>query len=237
MPNSLANRTTVRGPDAFELYRTDIPARSAEPPLAHNRPRGRWTLPGSFPSYRSGYSVSYWGPDHLQFLTLVEVNPAVRFIRARPETLEWFDGCKWIEHTPDFGVWTDHGWAYCDIAQPQSSSKVAARRTAALKTGVSRMGGHYRAISAAELRIEPRLSNSKQVNSCSAPGFPAEDANTVVRVMPRCGASDIREIASCAGMAEGEALAAVLNLVWHGILAVDMSLHLSFSTKVWKAGQ
>ena len=99
----------------FSLFRTTVPHRNPEPPLAHYRPHGMWTEPSSFPSYRSGYSVSYWGREQHTFLVLVEADPRVRSIRARPETFEWFDGENWIEHTPAFGVWTDRGCGMFDI--------------------------------------------------------------------------------------------------------------------------
>ncbi|MDX8529774.1 hypothetical protein RFM41_10510 [Mesorhizobium sp. VK25A] len=219
----------------FSLYRTNVPYRSPEPPLAHTKPKGRWTVASGFPSRRSGYCVSYWGFEQHQFLTLAEVNPSVRSIRARPETLEWFDGSKWIEHTPDFGVYTSAGWLYCDIANPKhAESDLVAKRTRALDAGLARDGGRYRRFMPADLRVEPRLSNSKQINDCSGPDIPEADLNKVSRVMPPDGAVDIHGVASMTGMPEGEALAAVLCLAWHGVVGADMSAFLSFSTRVWR---
>lgn len=221
----------------FEIYRTNLPHRNPEPPLAHSRPLGRWTVPSGFPSYRSDYSVSYWGPDQFRFLVLAEVNPSVVAIRARPETLEWFDGDKWIEHTPAFGVWTDVGWAYFDIANPRHTASLAvARRTRALSAGLARDGGRYRVVAAPQLAIEPRLSNSKQVNACSGLEIPEDEANRVAAAMPSTGATEVRLLGERSGIPPGQALAAVLNLAWRGEVRVDMGSPFSFSTAVWRAG-
>ncbi|UVK49851.1 hypothetical protein DBIPINDM_007929 (plasmid) [Mesorhizobium sp. AR02] len=214
-------------------HRTNIPYRNPEPPLAHTKPKGRWTIASGFPSYRSGYCVSYWGFEQHQFLTLAEVNPTVSSIRARPETLEWFDGSKWIEHTPDFGVWTDHGCGLFDIESPAAfQSPMSQLRAKALARSLARSGTSYRTVPRNELKIQPRLGNSKDVNSCSGLVFPDGEDSRVFTATPAVGSDTVSGIAMRSRIPVGEAFAAILNLVWRGVLKIDMGTEFSHASMV-----
>ncbi|MER9337425.1 hypothetical protein NKJ06_26150 [Mesorhizobium sp. M0293] len=220
-------------PHDFALFRTNVPHRTPEPPLAHYRPLGRWTEPSGFPSYRSGYSVSYWGPEQLSFLTLTEVNPSVRRIRARPETFEWFDGKRWLEHTPAFGVWTDHGCGLFDIESPAAhQSPMSQLRAKALARSLARSGTSYRTVPRNELKIQPRLGNSKEVNSCSGLVFPDGEDSRVLMAAPAGGSDTVGGIAMRSRIPVGKAFAAILNLVWRGVLEIDMGTEFSHASMV-----
>lgn len=229
--------TTPKNTDKidFAIFRTDVPHRNPEPPLAHTRPLGRWTEPSGFPSFRSGYSVSYWGPEQHSLLTLMEVNPSVKKIRARPEPFEWYDGRNWREHTPAFGVWTDHGCGMFDIGLPEAlRSPMTRLRAKALTYSLGRQGITYKEFPREKLKIQPRLGNSAEINACAPFVFRNGEDNRVFDATPKVGKETVAAIARSAGIPAGEAFAAILNLVWRGLVEIDMGTKFSHSSQVWR---
>jgi hypothetical protein len=183
---------------------------------------GGWTTAGTFTSYRCGYDVSFWGEHQFNFLALVEVQPSVRMIHARPEELEWFDGNRWRVHVPDFLVRTDRGSSMFDIEEHGREKAPAARvMSRSLRISLAERGIGYRMLSAKPLSANPRLSNATLVNASAWNRLPEEFVGDVELEMPSAGASS-REIARTMNADPREVLTAALHLMWHGRLAADI---------------
>lgn len=153
-------------PPALGFRRTNLPNRGTQPSPVHMGREGGWTTAGTFTSYRCGYDVSFWGEHQFNFLALVEVQPSVRTIHARPEELEWFDGNRWHVHVPDFLVRTDRGSSMFDIEEHGREKAPAARvMNRSLRLSLAERGIGYRMLSAKPLSANPRLSNATLVNA------------------------------------------------------------------------
>ncbi|TPK93183.1 MULTISPECIES: hypothetical protein [unclassified Mesorhizobium] len=211
------------GSPAHQTRRTNVPHRKQEPIPANDRPLGLWTEPGTFPSYRNGYSISFWGDLQLDFLTIMEADPAVLEIRSRPEPVQWFDGDCWHEHTPAFSIRTRQGFVYFDVLPEKDAESTEYRRKhAAVKAVLAQRGIGFRHITKTKLRIQPRLDNARLVYMHSGEDVSQENKARVERLFKGGSAMTAAEVADRSSLPFGEALAAVLNLVWLGVLSIDM---------------
>lgn len=212
------------------IRRTDIPHRGQQPKPAHMQPEGAWTTAGTFTSYRCGYDISFWGEHQFNFLALVEVQPDVRLIHARPRPLEWFDGERWHRHVPDFLVRTLHGESFFDVEEGGAEKTEAVRlRERALRSSQGRARIGYRVFGAAPLLAQPRLANSKTINAYARTTLPEEFVEIVSDRMA-VGEATANEVGAVIGADPREVLAAALHLVWHGRLHVDIHREVDIAT-------
>jgi hypothetical protein len=220
---------------ANQTRRTNVPHRKQEPVPANDRPLGLWTEPGTFPSFRNGYSISFWGDLQLDFLTIMEADPSVLEIQSRPEPVQWFDGDCWREHTPAFSVRTRQGFVYFDVVPEEDADTIGYRRTlAAVKAVLAQRGIGFRHITKTKLRIQPRLDNARLVYMHSGEDVSQENKARVERLFKGGSAMTAADVAARSGLPFGEALAAVLNLVWLGVLSIDMGKEIGRSSVVWR---
>lgn len=218
------------GRGSFDVIRSNVPFRGKEPEPCHLKPEGRWVRPGKFPSYRNGYSLSYWGHGQLSFVVLAEVQPSLTGIHARPEFVEWFDGSVWNEHAPDFAVWTARGLVYVDVEGDATFRKDRTRvRSAALRNGLAARGIGYRCFRAKPFDAQPRLDRAKTINRFARSRLPEEALRMIYRAVPAQGAATARAVAAACSIDARLCLGGLLHHAWHGRLHVDVAAELDFS--------
>lgn len=218
------------GRGSFDVIRANVPFRAKEPEPCHLKPEGRWVRPGKFPSYRNGYSLSYWGHGQLSFLVLAEVQPSITGIHARPEFVEWFDGSVWREHAPDFALWTPRGPVYVDIeGDAKFRSEATQARSAALRSELAKRSIGYRCFRAKPFDAQPRLDRAKTINRFARSRLPEEVLRMIYRAVPANGSSTVREIAAEYAIDARLCLGGLLHHAWHGRLHVDVAAELNFS--------
>jgi hypothetical protein len=219
---------TDPGRGSFGVVRANVPFRAREPEPCHLKPEGRWVKRGKFPSYRNGYSLSYWGPGQLNFLVLAEARPSITGMHARPEPVEWFDGSVWKEHAPDFGMWTARGAVYVDI-EGDATFQNSTARSAALKGTLAARGIGYRCFRAKPLDAQPRLDRVKTINRFARSRLPEETLRMIHWAVAARESSTAREVAAACAIDAGLCLGGLLHHVWHGRLHVDLAAELDFS--------
>ncbi|MCV3244093.1 hypothetical protein [Mesorhizobium sp. ZC-5] len=82
-----------------------------------------------------------------------------------------------------------------DIERKGGPTALSELRTKALRSALGRSGTVYKVFPLKELRFNPRLANSKQVNSCANIEFPDGEDNRVAMAVPVSGAATVSEIA------------------------------------------
>lgn len=139
------SRGSKRPDDGFVLERANIPHRRPSPEPDNLAPVGRRTVHSSFQSYRSGWSIPYWGDGQFAVLAHMEIDPAVRWMRSRPAGVEFFDGERWTEHVTAFEFGTASGPVYADVLdRGEAATAGAADMIGRIREAVARRGAVYR---------------------------------------------------------------------------------------------
>jgi len=119
---------------------------------------------GYFPSRKFG-RLEYERHLERDFLRLMEVDPAVSFLRHQPCTLFWTDELGNIhEHFPDFAL-VRHGSPAIIEVKPATETPTFAYRTKALERQLARKGVVYKVVTELFVRREPTLSNAIELLS------------------------------------------------------------------------
>jgi hypothetical protein len=224
------------GRGSFDVIRADVPFRGKEPEPCHTKPEGRWVRPGKFPSYRNGYSLSYWGHGQLSFLVLAEVQPAISEIHARPEFVDWFDGSVWKQHAPDFALWTGRGLVYVDVEGEAAFRKEATQsRSSALRNRLGSRDIGYRCFRAKPFDAQPRLDRAKTINRFARSRLPEETLRLIYRAVPAEASATTRSVAAACSLEPRLCLGGLLHHVWHGRLQVDLAAELDFTSSFRRA--
>lgn len=221
---------------ALGLRRTAVPHRNRTPEPAHRRPEGLWTKPGTFTSYLTGMGVHFWNDVQLDFLTLMEVDPRVRGMRARPEAVRWHDGSAWREHFPSFEIELVNGPVLVEV------DPAAGRNAATVEAGLAPVrraakvaGRRMVVFGRPHIRIQPRLEIAREIGRCAGNRVPEPHRDLVLGTLGFGGCATVGSLAEGTDLPYGECLAAVLNLVWRRVLRIDNGRPLGPRTTVWRA--
>lgn len=217
------------------LRRTNVPHRRRTPEPAHRRPEGLWTEAGSFTSYRNGMTVHFWNDVQLDFLTLMEVDPRVEGMRARPEAIQWHDGRAWHEHVASFEVMLRDGPLLVEVDSAAGKTKAEIEGGFQHIRRAARLSGRRMVVfGRPHLRIQPRLENAQVVCQCAGDRVPDKDRDLVLRTLGFDGPDNIGELSERSGMGFRRCLTAAMNLVWRGTLAMANDRPAGPDTLVWR---
>lgn len=220
---------------ALGLRRTAVPHRNRTPEPAHMKPEGRWTQPGTFTSYLSGMAVHFWNDVQLDFLTLMEVDPRVGGMRARPEAVRWHDGSAWQEHVPSFEILLDDGPLLVEVDPAAGKDAKAVEGSLLPIRRAARLAGRRMVVfGRPHIRVQPRLDNAREVKRCAGNRVPEQDRDLVLRILGFGGSDEVGSLARRTGLPYGRCLAAVLNLVWRRNFRMDNHGPLGPHTVVWR---
>lgn len=212
--------------DGLDALRTDVAHRKPTPPPVHGRPVDGWTVPGSFTSRKSGWIVPYWGDLQLDFLYLAEADPSVSSIRTRPQAVEWFDGTAWREHVADFHLLVATHTVAVDVRRGSRPSGNRARSNDSLSAALLARGATYWPVYEAEIRVQPRLDNAKDV--CDAGRtFDPPSVAAVDAVLDRFGECTLRTVAAETGLRHPTVLRSVLRLFFEGRAKVQVAAEIT----------
>ncbi|MGO4172485.1 hypothetical protein [Bosea sp. TAF32] len=217
------------------LRRTDIPHRNRTPDPAHMKPEGRWTTPGTFTSYRSGMTVHYWNDVQLDFLTLMEVDPRVQRMRARPEPVRWHDGRAWQDHFPSFEIVLDDGPLLVEVDPSAGKSKAEVADSLRPVRRAAKLAGRRMVVfGRLHIRIEPRLGNAQVVCQCAGGSVPEADRVDVLQNLTGGSRETVDTLAARTGLSYGRCLAAAMNLVWRRIVSMENGRPVGPDTIIWR---
>jgi hypothetical protein len=156
-------------------------------------------------------------------MIVLESDQSVSRYRAQPETFQISSGGRSVKYTPDLLVWFRRGdLVYREVKPTEKliADTSLGGRFESIQSEAHKRGATFETWSAAEIRREPRLSNSKLVQSAS--GYITQEI--LVAALPRLARmtmpATVEEIAVALGAGAHHGLA--LGLVGLGLLSIDI---------------
>lgn len=187
---------------------------------------------GNFQSLKSG-SVFYFDEAGRDFMSLLEMDPSVKFFTSRPNGIRYFDGDEWHEHEPDFLVErVDGARSIVDLARKRKVRP----NTGTLTSIYAQKLIAYRLMTWAEIRLQPRLDACQYILRYKAVDVPESIKLDVVGVVSRQPGMALADLERQAfGDERGRRF--VLSLAVRGHVSLDTSKPIGDNTPVWLAAR
>lgn len=130
------------------------------------RPTGS-IMRGKFPSRKNGRMVHYEGLLEGDAVFLFETSPNIVCYREQPRTILYPDGNKLRRYTPDFELTLTTGETLLVEVKHVDSLKdpELIHKLACIDTYLTRSGQQFHVLTSDAIRLEPRLSNCKEIRS------------------------------------------------------------------------
>jgi hypothetical protein len=179
---------------------------------------------GVFASAKNNRSIPWSSRGQRDLMTLLEVDSAVLSFESAPEKVDFVLDGRTFSHVPAFRIMTRRGPAILDVRRrdEEGAGEATARFAPALAEIYAARGLPYRALSRAQIRVEPRFRNARWVTARCAHPAGTDDALRIVAALSDGERHTLGELA--AALPEvADAVALVCAMAVRGSVSVDLS--------------
>ncbi|WIJ25209.1 hypothetical protein [Devosia sp. RR2S18] len=183
---------------------------------------------GYFYSWKLDALIPYRGLLAFDYLTLTEADPRVIQIDTSLESVQWTDGTQWKDYRARYGVVrrTRRGAVPHTVEVEVLNSKTLTeqyRTYSRIKRAFKEEGRQLLIFTEKQIRIEPRLTNSKLILTHAGNGICKEEDLALVRqVAAGTAPFSLNQLVENCVLTYPRAYGAVLNLVASGELVFPM---------------